>query len=323
MRLLLIITMLFPLSGCDTKMQVKSEESAYNVSFNEVWSQVASDELKTLPQEKVSFFKLFSSKEDTILKDSQRTLENHSDILPPFEKLAHPNGICFKGIWAIDTQNIYSGYFKKNSQALIIARASSAMSNTKSSATRAFGFAGKLFSTTDPENLNSEHSANFFLIDDLGGTDTKHYTDVQLTNAPSQSVTFEAVKNLAYALKVSHTFSKVDENPAIRQLYEISELGESEKFITPKWMKIKATDSTKVDARDFRDELKIKDGEVLVFNIFVASEMVETKKGWQKIGTIAFDTSMVSKSCDQRLHFHHPKWRSDLDYGTTLNPKPF
>ena len=88
-------------------------------------------------------------------------------------------------------------------------------------------------------------------------------------------------------------------------------------------MKIEAKDNTKVDARDFRDELKIKDGELLAFNIFVASEMVETKKEWKKIGAITLDTSMVSKSCDHRLHFHHPKWRSDLDYGTTLTPKPF
>ncbi len=323
MRPLLVITMLFSLSGCGTNMPVKSEKPDYNVSFNQVWRQVESDEVKTLPQEKVSFFKLFSCKQDIISKDSQRTLENHSDILEPFEKLAHPNGICFKGIWDIDTQNIYSGYFKKGSQALIIARASSAMSNTKSGATRAFGFAGKLFPTTDPESLNTKHSASFFLIDDLGGTDAKHYTDVQLSNEPSQSITFEAVKNFLYALKVAHTFSEVDENPGIRQLYEISELGENEHIITPKWMKIAARDSTKVDAKDFRDELKIKDGEVLVFNIFVASEMLATKKDWQKIGTITLDTSMVSKSCDQRLHFHHPEWRSDLDYGTTLTPKPF
>lgn len=260
MRLLLVITMLFPLAACGTKTQVKSEKSNYDSSFNEVWGQVASDELKILPQVEVSFFKLFSLKEDTFLKDAQRTLDNHSDILPPFEKLAHPNGICFKGIWDIDTQNVYSGYFKKNSQGLIIVRASSAMSNTRSGATRAFGFAGKLFPTTDPERINSEYSANFFLIDDLGGTDAKHYTDVQQTNEPSLSITFEAVKNLLYVLKVSHTFSRVDENPGIRQLYEISELGESEHIITPKWMKIEARDRTNVDAKDFRDELKIKDG---------------------------------------------------------------
>lgn len=315
--------MLFSLSGCGTKMEVKSENHDYNVSFNEVWNQVASDELEDLPQNEVSFFKLFY--EDTLLKDSRRTLDNHSDILEPFEKLAHPNGICFKGIWDIDTENIYSGYFKKSSQALIIVRASSVMSNTQSGDTRAFGFAGKLFPTTNPNSKNSEQSANFFLIDDLGGTNAKHYTDVQLTNEPPLSITFEVVKSLLYALKVSHTFAKADENQNIRQLYEISELGESDNknIITPKWMKIEAKNSTKVDAKDFRDELKIHNGEELIFTIFVANTMLKTEKEWQKIGTITLDKSMVSESCDHRLHFHHPKWRSDLDYGTTLSPKPF
>lgn len=199
------------------------------------------------------------------------------------------------------------------------------MGNTDSGSTREFGFAGKLFPTTNPNSQSSEYSANFFLIDDLGGTDAKHYTDVQLTNEPSLSITLEVVKNLLYTLKVSHTFSKVDENPNIRQLYEISQLGEndSKNIITPKWMKLEAKESIKVDAKDFRDELKIKNGEELIFNIFVANEIINTKKVWQKIGTITLDKSMVSKSCDHRLHFHHPKWRSDLNYGTTLSPKPF
>lgn len=321
MRLLCVITMLFSLSGCGAKMDAISEKNDYNASFNEVWNLVKSDELENLPHDEVSFFKLFSFMQDNILKDSQRTLDNHSDILEPFEKLAHPNGICFKGIWDIDTENIYSGYFKKSSQALIIARSSTAMGNTDSDGTRAFGFAGKLFPTTNPNRLNSEYSANFFLIDDLGGTDAKHYTDVQLTNEPSLSFTLEVFKTLFYVLKVSYTFSKVDENPNIRQLYEISELGENENknVITPKWMKIEAKDSEKVDANDFRDELKIKDGEELIFNIYVANEIINAKKAWQKIGTITLDKSVVSKSCDHRLHFHHPKWRSDLDYGISLS----
>lgn len=324
MRLLFVITMIFSLSGCGTKMDATSKKNDYNTSFNEVWNLVKSDELENLPHDEVSFFKLFSFKEDTLLKDSQRTLDNHSDILEPFEKLAHPNGICFKGIWDIDTENIYSGYFKKSSQALIIARASTAMGNTDSDTTRAFGFAGKLFATTNPNSQSSEYSANFFLIDDLGGTDAKHYTDVELTNEPSLSFTLEVLKNILYALKVSLTFSEVDENPNIRQLYEISELGEnnSKNIITPKWMKIEAKDSKKVDANDFRDELKIKDDEKLIFNIFVANKMTKTEKEWQKIGTITLNKSMVSKSCDHRLHFHHPKWRSDLDYGTALSIKP-
>jgi len=315
MKLLFYITLLFTLSGCATKISTDEIKHYVKRSFSEVWNQVNLDELEKLPQDEVSYFKLYKNGEDIISHDAQRTLDNHADILEPFEKKAHPNGICFKGVWEIDSENIYSGYFKKGSQALIITRASTAMSHTSSEDTRAFGFAGKLFPTMNPDELNDEYSANFFLIDDLGGTNAKYFTDVSLTNEPSVSMSFEVLKNIVYALKVSHTFSLVDKNPGIRQLYEISHLGEGENIITPKWMKVEAKDSTKVDEKDFRDELRIKEGEYLVFNIFVASKMIDEKKEWQKIGTITLDDSVVSKSCDHRLHFHHPKWRDDLDYG--------
>ena len=125
----------------------------------------------------------------------------------------------------------------------------------------------KLFSTKNPNKINIEHSANFFLSDDLGGTDTKHYTDVIMTNEPEVSFTFTVLKNLLYAIKVALTFEDADKNSGIRQLYEISQLGEgyNKNIITPKWMKIDAKDMKKVDKKDFREELKIKDNKLLVF----------------------------------------------------------
>ena len=253
-----------------------------------------------------------------LLKNSKRTLIDQRDIIEPFDKLAHPNGICFKGIWSIEEDNIYSGYFKKDSKALIIARASTALSETTSEYKRAFGFAGKLFGTTNPNKINKGNSANFFLIDDLGGTDAKYYRDVALSNDPLASFNFTVIKNMLYASKVAYTFSQVDKNSGIRQLYEISQLGEkgNKNIITPKWMKIEASKiNKKIDAKDFRDELKIKNGDNLEFDIFVANKMVDDKKIWKKIGVIRLDTSVVSNSCDHRLHFHHPKWRDDLNYG--------
>jgi len=245
MKLLLFITLLFTLSGCATKMTTDEIKPYVKTSFSKVWNQVSSDEVEKLPQDEVSFSKLYSGGKDVISHDAQRTLDNHADILEPFDKLAHPNGICFKGVWEIDSDNIYSGYFKKGSKALIIARASTAMSNTTSDSTRAFGFAGKLFPTMDTDKLNNEYSANFFLIDDLGGTNAKHFSGVSLTNEPSVSMSFEVLKNIVYAIKVSRTFSLVDKNPSIRQLYEISYLGEgkNQNIITPKWMKIEIRDS--------------------------------------------------------------------------------
>ena len=236
--------------------------------------------------------------------------------MEPFDKLAYPNGICLKGIWEIHSENPYSGYFKKDSRALIIARASSALSNTRNGDLRAFGFAGKLFPTINPDELNHEHTANFFLIDDLGGTKAEHYTDVALTNEPDVTMTSAVVKNLLYALKVTSAFGKADVNPKIRQLYEISYLGEQDtaNIITPKWMKIEAQKGQTVDAKDFRDELQIEKGKKIIFDISVTSKSINGKKDWQRIGTIIFDNSMVSASCDHRLHFHHPKWKSNLNH---------
>ncbi|PHS38180.1 MAG: hypothetical protein COB07_09135 [Sulfurovum sp.] len=329
MKLLLLLFIVFHISACTT--EVKSNQTSLiknhtrtpikkstQNSFYDVWHQITSDPYTTLPQHTVAYGKLFTWKRNIILEDSKRTLEEHSDILAPFDKLAHPNGICLKGFWNIHTENPYSGYFKQGSKALIIVRASSAMSNTHRGEIRSFGFAGKLFPSLNPKKINKENTANFFLIDDLGGTDAPHYTDVTLTNEPSTTITSTLLKNSLYGLKIASAFSESDKHPGIRQLYEISELGEKKgaHIITAKWMKVEAKEGQTVDASDFRDELEIKNNKKLVFIISVASkEDTQGIKEWQSIGTITLDASTVSTSCDHRLHFHHPKWRSDLDYG--------
>lgn len=315
MKFFIFTMIIFTYLGCSSKLPPMEDKKYEPMSFNEVWSEVESDEVKVYPQKKVSFFKLHNKKGSVIAKDSQRTLSDTRDIIEPFEKLAHPNGICLKGVWEIDTPNIYGGYFKKGSKALIIARASTAMGNTKRGEKRSFGFAGKLFASLDSTQINTQKSANFFLIDDLGGTDSKAYTDVSMTNEPKVSFTFEVLKNIAYGANVTRTFARADKNPGMRQLYEISYLGESksEHSITPKWMRLEAL--TKREAKDFRDELKIKAGEKLIFSVSVANKKVKGKRDFQEIGKISFDSSVVSKTCDRRLHFHHPRWRDDLDYG--------
>ncbi len=319
MQKLSLLSILFLLIGCTPDIQVPPENRkppTVKNSFQAVWNILISDPIQILPQKEISSGKLSTGKRDIILEDAKRTLAERADILQPFEKLAHPNGICFKGLWNIDTKTPYSGYFKQHSKALIIARASSAMSRTKQGEIRSFGFAGKLFPTTNPRKVNKAYSANFFVIDDLGGTDAKHYTDVAMTNEPEVSITREVIKNLLYVLNISSAFQKADKHPTIRQLYEISELGEKKGslIITPKWLKLEARRWHSSDASDFRTELTIRNGKKLVFNISVASQIIDGKRDWRKIGTITLDTSILSNACDQRLHFHHPPWRDDLTY---------
>ena len=79
-------------------------------------------------------------------------------------------------------------------------------------------------------------------------------------------------------------------------------------------MKLQAQKGQTVDAKDFRDELTITNSKKIVFDISVTSSKKEGKKEWKKIGTITFDNSVVSKTCEHRLHFHHPVWKDDLRY---------
>lgn len=312
----LLIMMVFGLTSCATTAPIQKPPESIKNQFQAVWNEVISDPLNKLPQEKVSYTKLVKGGKNVILGNSRRTFKEPANILKPFDKLAHPNGICFAGTWNIHANNKFSGYFKKGSKALMIVRASTAMSNTKRGQLRAFGFAGKIFPTMNPKQVLQDNTANFFLIDDLGGTRVEHYTDVALTNEPSTSITSAVLKSFLYVIKVARTFSQVDKNPSIRQVYEISELGESNKadVITPRWMKVEAKQGQTVDEDDFRNELKIAKNEKLVFTISVASEEIDNKKDWKNIGTITLDTSVVSKSCDHRLHFHHPKWKSNLKH---------
>ena len=318
MKALYLLFILFTISSCskDVSLSTSTPILPTQHSFQDVWSEVTSDPLRTLPQNTVTFGKLFTFSKNIILGDAKRTLADRRDIIEPFDKLAHPNGVCLKGVWYIDKANPYSGYFKQNSKALIIARASTALSKTQRGDIRAFGFEGKLFPTTNTKQINKEPTANFFAIDDLGGTDALHYTDVSMTNEPSVTTTSEVVKNILYALKIAKAFSDADSHSSLRQLYEISELGEKDKsnIITPKWIKISAKSGQSVDAKDFRDEFSLNKHKKIFFNIEVSSKEINHKKAWQTIGTITFDTSVVSNTCDHRLHFHHPVWRDDLRY---------
>jgi len=302
----------------EQNLSSKSIQPTIKYSFNDIWKIISQSPYQALPQTKVSYNKLTSHGKDIIRRDAKRTLMSKADILPLFEKLAHPNGICFKGYWEITEPNPYSGYFKQGTKALIIARASSALSNTHSGEIRSFGFAGKLFPTLNKSKVIKKSTANFFLIDDLGGTDTLRYKDTILTNAPKLSFTSELLKHLLYGIKVSNAFEDADKHPKIRQLYEISYLNtvESAKIITPKWMKLEAQTSIQKSTNrlDFRNELKLNHGKKLIFNISVASKEDTDTRRWQKVGNITLNSSISSIACDRRLHFHHPIWRDDLQY---------
>ncbi len=310
MKIALLTTSLLFLASPSIFSQEMSKSSAAGV-----WNVVTKNIYKELPSDKVTFQDLFDGLTSLIERSALRTLNTKKDILPEFKKLAHPNGVCLKGEWAITQSNPYSGLFKKNSRAIIIARASAALSETTNDKLRGFGFAGKIFPTLNP--TQKVETANFFMIDDLGGTRAQHYTDVEMTNEPKATTTIAVLANLQYALTLATTFQSVDSHPTKRQVYEIAEAQNDELLPvkTPKWMMIRTPkNQLKVDESDFRDELleTVNKGN-LTFGIYVADTETIEGKNWKKIGNITIAEAVASKACDRQLHFHHPKWRSELE----------
>jgi len=72
---------------------------------------------------------------------SARNLADKRDIRPCYDKLIHANGICYTGVWRIDQDSPYTGYFAKGSEGLVIARLSVAGPQLTHGHRRAFGIA--------------------------------------------------------------------------------------------------------------------------------------------------------------------------------------
>lgn len=289
--------------------------------FQEVWAQVTSDPYADLPQYKVTLSSFYDGMVNVLLNDSKRTIDDRSDLLPYFDKLLHPNGVCLKGRWKITEATNYSGYFSQGAEALIIARASSALTNTKRGTNRAFGLAGKLYPTTDEQHSDLLKTANFFTIEDLGGNFRDFFLDAKNTNDIIKvSPTLTLVLNSLIGAAAGSAFSEADESNVfralIRQLYPIAELGlaPEQSARWPTWMRIVGNPMVpRVGADDFREELDVNNyPEGLIFDIEVADFGTRLGfKRWNKIGEIEFDESVVSSSCDHRLHFSHPKYREE------------
>ena len=302
------------------EQSVAVEPSEYNgTRFSRVWEQVVEDPYLSLPQYKVSARKFFDGFTNLLLENSKRTIDDKNDLLPYFDKLLHPNGICLKGTWNITQDSPYTGYFSKNSRALIIARASTALSNTQTGTNRAFGFAGKIYPTVDENHQSLLKTANFFTIEDLGGNRRDYFLDAKNTNdiikiSPSLTAFMQSLVGVHAAFAFPASESSTIKTALIRELYPIAELGlmDNQASVAPIWMRILgADDMPRIDTDDFRHELDIvhyPDG--LRFTIEVASVGSRFgNKNWLNIGYIELSESIVSSSCDHRLHFSHPKAR--------------
>ena len=158
-----------------------------------------------------------------------RAVDSHADLRwgvdhKGFRRIIHPNGICLTGLWEISEPTRYSGYFRQESRALLIARYSTCCGETRRGRTRSLSMVGKLFPTTDPNHGEPLHTASFITQQDLGGDDTRYINDAELRNAPNTSIWRRGLGAPVLAIE-GLLFGQTDKEPTARQLYQIAELG--------------------------------------------------------------------------------------------------
>jgi hypothetical protein len=128
-------------------------------------------------------------------------------------------------------------------------------------------------------------------------------------------------------------FRRVDEEPTIRQLYPIAELGkpDGERTRAPEFMRLLVAPGQPVIPGadlDVRDEVMahiFDPGDpvpkrTLTFTIEVTDDghtsgtpfrVRRTFRNWRRIGSLVFDNAVVSYNGDAVIHFQHPTWRRD------------
>jgi hypothetical protein len=95
---------------------------------------------------------LFFGRRYLFRQAAERAVDSHADLRwgpigKGFRRLIHPNGIFLTGLWEITEDTDYSGYFRKNSQALVAGRYSTCCSETNRGQVRSLALVGKLFPT--------------------------------------------------------------------------------------------------------------------------------------------------------------------------------
>jgi hypothetical protein len=268
---------------------------------------------------------------------SARTVDSGADLRwgpdgKGFVRLLHPTGVCLTGRWQITEDTPYSGYFRRGSTGLVVARYSSGAGGNLRGRIRSLALVGKLFPTVDPDDPRPLRPANFITQEDIGGARSDSINVAELRNAPDVTV-FRRGPAGTLLIKVAAVFRRVDSEPTIRQLYPIAELGKpaGEPTQAPAFMRLLVSADQPVIAGaelDVRDEVMAHifdrgdpaPKRTLTFTIEVTDDgttsgspfrVRRTFRNWRRIGTLVFGNAVISYNGDAVIHFSHPTWRRD------------
>jgi hypothetical protein len=269
---------------------------------------------------------------------SDRAVDSHADLRwgsdrRGFRRILHANAVCLTGMWSIDgpDESPYSGYFRSGSRGLVIGRYSVCCTETRRGRSRSLSLVGKLFPTVNSDDPAVYRPANFITQEDLGGSRSRHISDVELRNAPDVTP-WRRGSAIGVFLATAVVLRRTDVETTIRQLYEVAELGmpKGAAITTPTFMRLVTDAAGGGDGDpdlDVRDEIlgRIYDRgdptarRTLTFHIEVSDTgatrgLLRLRRditGWRRIGRIEFTEAAASYNGDFVLHYRHPAWRND------------
>ncbi|MEK6336963.1 MAG: hypothetical protein AABM67_18725 [Acidobacteriota bacterium] len=320
-------------------------EAIFKNPYQKVWGSSAAPPLPTYKVTLASVLRgvLPFGKRYVFRQAIERTVDSHADLRwgangKGFRRLLHPNGVCLTGLWEITEATEYSGYFRKDSRGLLIARYSTCCTETRRGRTRSLAMVGKLFPTTDPDHQQPLRTASFFTQQDIAGENTDYINDAELRSAPDVHA-WRRGWGTPILIITGLVFQIVDREPAQRQLYQLAELDKPDSELTrcPNFMRLTVSpDQPRIEDSDldFRDEIMAQifdrgdpaPRRKLVFNIETTDEGSRRGPGvaqkfsfnnWRRVGRITFDDAVISYNGDFVIHFNHPTWRSDRNNPST------
>jgi hypothetical protein len=268
---------------------------------------------------------------------ARRVLASDSDLRwgpdgKGYRRMLHANGICMTGVWEVTEDTPYTGYFRKGSRGLIIARYSTCCEETRRGHMRSLAMIGRVYPTTDRDHPDPLPTASFITQEDIGGENTPNINAAKLLNAPNTTVSRRG-SGMPILLLTGMVLNLAEKQPTIRQVYPLAELGKEPTDATraPEFMQLTLAPGQPVipgDDLDFRDEIMahIYDPgdpapkRKLVFDIETSDtgtthgtplKQRRNITNWKKIGTMTFDAAVVSYNGDHVFHVNHPAWRQD------------
>jgi hypothetical protein len=313
--------------------------------YQTVWGR---DGEPALPDDQVTLRMMFGGllslgKPSPFQLASERAVDSGADLRwgpdkKGFKRLLHPHGVCLTGRWQITEDTGYTGYYSRGSSSLVVARYSSGAGGNRRGNIRSMALVGKLFPTTDPNHPTPLRTASFITQEDIGGARTASINDAVLRNAPDVTV-FRRGPAGAVLIKVASVFRRVDQQPTMRQVYPIAELGKpaDEPTRAPAFMQLLLAPGQPVipgDDLDVRDEVMAhifdrgdpSPKRTLTFDIEVTDDgqtsgspfrVRRTFQNWRRIGTMVFDNAVISYNGDCVVNFTHPTWRNDRNDPST------